>query len=138
MEIIGNFEKSYLMKTEWPTKAKESGFFQLSPTNTKISTHVAFDISDGEDNDEINVEKEKPSSTNYYVVSFICEMCTKKKSENDTFLVCCCSYAYCADCVALYVSSKLEDNVINMRCPVSECNYLLEAKDCLNMNLYCK
>ncbi|KAL5098400.1 hypothetical protein RYX36_002727 [Vicia faba] len=124
--------------------------FHLPPTTAKTSTPVVIDLSDGEDDDElrilnfvpkfnplrkrkrINVEKGESSSANANtnVVPFICEICTETKTAKDAFFISGCSHAYCSGCVALYVSSKLEDNVINVRCPVSGCSGLLEAEDC--------
>ncbi|XP_058727701.1 E3 ubiquitin-protein ligase RSL1-like [Vicia villosa] len=124
--------------------------FHLPPTTTTPSAPVVIDLSDGEDDDEvrilnfvpkfnpvrkrqrIKVEKGESSSAhaNTNVVPFICEICTETKTANDAFFISGCYHAYCSDCVALYVSSKLEDNVINVRCPVSGCSGLLEAEEC--------
>lgn len=50
--------------------------------------------------------------------------------KNNDFFIGSCSHAYFLNYVALYVSLKLEGNVINVRCHVSGCSGLLEDEDC--------
>ncbi|KEH37677.1 zinc finger protein [Medicago truncatula] len=40
------------------------------------------------------------------------------------------SHAYSSDCMAKYIGSKLEDNMVNIRCPISKCRGSLKAKFC--------
>ncbi|MED6224723.1 hypothetical protein PIB30_086826 [Stylosanthes scabra] len=62
--------------------------------------------------------------------SFLCEICTASKTEVNWFLVIGCTHAYCKDCVVRYIRSKLDLNVINIRCPVPRCGGLLEPQGC--------
>jgi E3 ubiquitin-protein ligase RNF144 len=121
--------------------------FHFSPTTTKTSITAVIDLSDAEDDDDVRIldfvpqkttfgkrrriktEKGESSKSNNDV-PFICEICTETKTTNDAFFIIGCSHAYCSDCVTMYVRSKLDDNVINVRCPVSGCSGLLEAEDC--------
>ncbi|KAF3455109.1 hypothetical protein FNV43_RR05557 [Rhamnella rubrinervis] len=62
--------------------------------------------------------------------SFFCEICAEPKAQNDSFCVRGCSHSYCRDCVVKYVGSKLQENVLNIRCPVPNCNGSLEPEYC--------
>ncbi|XP_059635953.1 E3 ubiquitin-protein ligase RSL1-like [Cornus florida] len=42
----------------------------------------------------------------------------------------CCAHSYCSDCMIKYVASKLQQNVTQSRCPVSECGGFLEPEHC--------
>ncbi|KAM5547113.1 E3 ubiquitin-protein ligase RSL1-like [Rosa sericea] len=86
--------------------------------------------------DEIRVCKSKPSSSNNAtaeVGSFVCEICVEPKSVLDSFGIKDCSHAYCSDCVVSYVSSKLQDNVTTIGCPVPDCRGSLEPEHCLSI-----
>ncbi|KAI6679799.1 hypothetical protein NL676_033680 [Syzygium grande] len=62
--------------------------------------------------------------------SFVCEICVEPRTGGDLFRIKGCSHAYCNDCVAKYVASKLQDNVTRIGCPVSGCGGVLEAVYC--------
>lgn len=115
---------------------------------------LVIDLSDNEDDDDVRIlnfipqntpfgkrrrnnnynsrfEKGESSSSPSNGTPFVCEICTETKTARDAFTISGCSHAYCSDCVAMYVASKVEENVINIRCPVSGCTAgLLEAEDC--------
>jgi E3 ubiquitin-protein ligase RNF144 len=61
---------------------------------------------------------------------FFCEICTDMKAMKDVFCINGCSHAYCSDCVAMYIGSKLKDNIIDIRCPFPGCSGSLEADYC--------
>lgn len=78
----------------------------------------------------------KPSSSNTAtseVGSFVCKICAEPKSVLDSFRIKDCSHAYCSDCVVNYVSSKLQNNVTTIGCPVPECRGSLEPEHCLSI-----
>ncbi|PON66070.1 E3 ubiquitin ligase RBR family [Parasponia andersonii] len=133
------------LRTTPLTKPK---FIDLS--QEKIPFHHEAD-DDGDD-DEIRVlwfstpkstrrEKEKTftdpsvtengqSSNSKNDPSFVCEICVEPKSGNESFRVRGCSHVYCSECMARYVASKLQDNVTEIGCPVSECKGSLEPEYC--------
>ncbi|KAL5572285.1 hypothetical protein UlMin_021882 [Ulmus minor] len=74
-------------------------------------------------------ETGQSSNSNNYP-PFACEICAEDKSANESFSVQGCDHAYCTDCVIRYVDSKLQDNITNIRCPVSGCKGLLEPDHC--------
>ncbi|CAK8538289.1 unnamed protein product [Lathyrus sativus] len=76
---------------------------------------------------------ERGESSNSSNIPFVCEICTETKIMKEAFYISGCSHAYCSDCVANYIGSKLEDNVINISCPVPECKGSLEAQFCRNI-----
>ncbi|MED6119101.1 hypothetical protein PIB30_008613 [Stylosanthes scabra] len=61
---------------------------------------------------------------------FECEICTVTKTEANCFAVTGCTHAYCKDCIVRYIRSKLDLNIINIRCPVPRCGGLLESESC--------
>ena len=72
----------------------------------------------------------KPNNQNGSV-EFICEICVETKSGNESFSIKGCDHAYCTECMAMYVASKLQDNITSIRCPVPECvEGLLEPEQC--------
>ncbi|XP_058757862.1 E3 ubiquitin-protein ligase RSL1-like [Vicia villosa] len=73
---------------------------------------------------------EKGESSNSSNIPFVCEICTDTKTMKEAFYISGCSHAYCSDCVANYIGSKLEDNIVNISCPVPECKGSLEAQIC--------
>ncbi|KAL5098396.1 hypothetical protein RYX36_002723, partial [Vicia faba] len=73
---------------------------------------------------------EKGESSNSSNIPFVCEICTETKTRKEAFYIRGCSHAYCSDCVANYIGSKLEDNIVNIPCPVPECKASLEAQFC--------
>ncbi|KAI4335153.1 hypothetical protein L6164_013825 [Bauhinia variegata] len=120
---------------------------------TKPTPETLIDLSDGEDDDEVRILKFKPEKTpfgkrrnsrNPFVNDasfsekgessnsppFVCEICTETKTVKESFSISGCSHAYCTECITMYVASRLQENIINIRCPVSECKGLLEPHDC--------
>jgi len=73
---------------------------------------------------------DKGESSNSSNTPFVCEICTDTKTMKDAFYISGCSHAYCSDCVASYIGSKLEDNIVNIRCPFPKCKGSLEAEFC--------
>ncbi|XP_015943258.1 E3 ubiquitin-protein ligase RSL1-like [Arachis duranensis] len=76
---------------------------------------------------KINREEKGKSSS---ISSFVCEICIVTKTEAESFTISGCTHSYCTDCVVKYVCSKLDDNVINIRCPMPRCRGLLETNGC--------
>ncbi|WJX24533.1 RBR-type E3 ubiquitin transferase [Trifolium repens] len=106
-----------------------------------------IDLSDEDDDDEVKIlnfipkttplvkskrnnNTEKGESSNSKNTPFVCEICTDTKTMRDAFYISGCSHAYCSDCVAMYIGSKLDDNITNIGCPVPGCSGLLEAEFC--------
>ncbi|KAK2396013.1 E3 ubiquitin-protein ligase RNF144A [Trifolium repens] len=107
-----------------------------------------IDLSDEDDNDDEvkilnfipkttplvkskrNNNTEKGESSYSKNTPFVCEICTDTKTISDAFYISGCSHAYCSDCVAMYIGSKLDDNIANIGCPVPGCSGLLEAEFC--------
>ncbi|MED6144888.1 hypothetical protein PIB30_019676 [Stylosanthes scabra] len=77
---------------------------------------------------KINEEDDKGESS--LISSFVCEICIETKAQSESFSIRGCSHSYCRDCVVKYIGSKLDENVINIRCPVPRCSGLLESEDC--------
>jgi len=124
--------------------------FQLS--SPIATTSAVINLSDIEDDDDdvrvlnfvpkntsfgkrkrVKLEKGESSSKpnpNPNEVPFFCEICTENKTTKEAFFITGCNHVYCSHCVVLYVRSKIEENVINVRCPVSGCSGLLEAEEC--------
>ena len=73
---------------------------------------------------------EKGESSNSSITPFVCEICTDTKTMKDAFYISGCSHAYCSDCMVKYINSKLEDNIVNIRCPVLECEGSLDPQFC--------
>ncbi|XP_075641132.1 E3 ubiquitin-protein ligase HEL1 [Castanea sativa] len=72
----------------------------------------------------------KPNNQNSSF-EFLCEICAEPKSGNESFSIKGCDHAYCTECMAMYVASKLQDNITAIRCPVPECvEGLLEPEQC--------
>ncbi|MCH99006.1 putative E3 ubiquitin-protein ligase RNF217-like, partial [Trifolium medium] len=62
---------------------------------------------------------------------FVCKICLDTKTTRDAFYISGCNHAYCSDCVAKHIRSKLDDNIINIRCPFFLCKSgTLEAGVC--------
>ncbi|XP_059633281.1 E3 ubiquitin-protein ligase RSL1-like [Cornus florida] len=72
----------------------------------------------------------KSSSDDLHTPTFICEICVEPKSYNESFSIMGCTHSYCSDCMIKYVASKLQDNITQIRCPVSDCKGLLEPEHC--------
>ncbi|KAK2645115.1 hypothetical protein Ddye_020310 [Dipteronia dyeriana] len=72
-----------------------------------------------------------PSSSNSRDKSrFVCELCVESRRSEKLFSVKGCSHAYCADCIAKYVTSKVEQNITSIGCPVSACRGKLDPEYC--------
>ncbi|KAK7328675.1 hypothetical protein VNO77_22792 [Canavalia gladiata] len=106
------------------------------------SVHV-IDLSDTEDDDDVRVLNFTPQNSVFgkrkrntekgefsNSVPFVCEICTDTKTASDSFSINGCCHVYCKECVVTYVETKLQENVINIGCPVPRCRGLLEAEDC--------
>ncbi|GAU44683.1 hypothetical protein TSUD_400250 [Trifolium subterraneum] len=97
-----------------------------------------INLSDDEDeDDDIKILNFIPKTTQFGKrkrmqegAAFVCEICTDTKTIKDAFFISGCSHAYCSNCVAMYIGSKLDDNITNIGCPVPECNGLLEVEPC--------
>lgn len=61
---------------------------------------------------------------------FMCEICTEPKPIKESFNIMGCSHNYCNECMIQYVASKLQENVTGIRCPVPDCNGVLEPEYC--------
>ncbi|XP_045810789.1 E3 ubiquitin-protein ligase RNF14-like [Trifolium pratense] len=112
--------------------------------SVKRAISDVINLSDEEDDDDIKILNfipktipfgkrkrfENGESSNSRAAAFVCEICTDTKTIKDAFFISGCSHAYCSDCVSMYISSKLDDNITNIGCPVPGCNGLLEAEFC--------
>ncbi|XP_048228344.1 uncharacterized protein LOC8259039 [Ricinus communis] len=78
--------------------------------------------SDHTDSDEEHQENNSPT--------FICDICVEEKALNDSFNLKGCTHFYCIDCTVRYVTSKLDDNLISISCPGSDCEGMLEPEYC--------
>jgi len=122
-----------------------SDVIESSRLSGKRPISDVINLSDEEDND-INIfnftpknnpytkpktnNLEKGESSNSSITPFVCEICTDTKTMKDAFYISGCSHAYCSDCVVKYINSKLDDNIVNIRCPVIECEGLLDPQFC--------
>lgn len=104
------------------------------------SVHI-IDLSDTEDDDDLRILNFTPANTSFgkrkklrgessSAAPFDCEICAETKTSKEAFSINGCCHVYCNHCIALYVESKLQDNVVNIGCPVPQCRGLLEAEDC--------
>ncbi|KAF1864479.1 hypothetical protein Lal_00021902 [Lupinus albus] len=118
--------------------------------NPHLYRSILIDLSDSDDdqNDDVTILTSKPpntpfgkpkrifeigesSNSNNTITPFLCHICTETKTLNDAFRVHNCSHSYCTDCVVMYVESKLQENVVKIRCPEPECELgLLELYGC--------
>ncbi|KAK1355009.1 hypothetical protein POM88_048265 [Heracleum sosnowskyi] len=62
--------------------------------------------------------------------SFGCGICTDRKPSHKSFSIKGCSHSYCSDCICQYVTSKIQDNIIRITCPVSGCYRYLKPEHC--------
>ncbi|RYR79677.1 hypothetical protein Ahy_A01g004495 isoform B [Arachis hypogaea] len=76
------------------------------------------------------INKEEGRGESPSISSFMCEICIDTKIEAENFSITGCSHSYCTDCVVNYVGSKLDDNMINIQCPVRRCGGFLELDGC--------
>ncbi|XP_059635952.1 E3 ubiquitin-protein ligase RSL1-like [Cornus florida] len=75
-------------------------------------------------------ETGESSNSNSHTLTFVCEICVETKPYNESFRIIGCSHSYCSDCIIKYVASKLQDNITQIRCPVSRCGGFLEPEHC--------
>lgn len=121
-----------------------------SLAQTKPAAEIFIDLSDDDDDDEVRVLRFKPQNTlfgkrrnsgNPFVSSaetgessktlpFDCEICTENKPGFESFSIAGCDHAFCSECMIRYVGSKLQENIVNIRCPVVDCRGLLEPEEC--------
>ncbi|KAK2447157.1 E3 ubiquitin-protein ligase RNF144A [Trifolium repens] len=80
--------------------------------------------------EETTINIEEGESSNSKDTLFVCEICMNTKTMSDAFHINGCHHAYCSDCVAMYISSKIEENITNIVCPVPGCSGSLEVDFC--------
>lgn len=111
---------------------------------SKRTISAVIDLSDEEDDDikildfipkNTSLRKrkrifEKGECSNSSNIPFVCKICTETKTMKEAFYISGCSHAYCSDCVANYIVSKLENNIVDISCPVPQCKGSLEAQFC--------
>ncbi|KAM3393940.1 E3 ubiquitin-protein ligase RSL1-like [Capsicum galapagoense] len=68
---------------------------------------------------------------NVYNDIFMCDICADEKfTSTGMFKIMECSHSYCKNCIAKYISSKLQENISRILCPVTACNGELEPQSC--------
>ncbi|RZB91072.1 ATP-dependent RNA helicase DEAH12, chloroplastic isoform B [Glycine soja] len=127
------------------TKSNAISVEQYDGVSASASSPVhVINLSDTEDDDEVRILNFTPINTSFgkrskkssskgecsNSASFVCEICTETKTARDSFSIIGCHHVYCNSCVAQYVESKLEENIVSIPCPVPGCRGLLEADDC--------
>ncbi|KAG5116861.1 hypothetical protein JHK84_042974 [Glycine max] len=127
------------------TKSNAIAVEQYDAVSASVSNPVhVINLSDTEDDDDVRILNFTPPNTSFgkrrkkssskgecsSTAPFLCEICTETKTDRDSFSITGCRHVYCNSCVAQYVESKLEDNVVNIPCPVPGCRGLLEADYC--------
>lgn len=127
------------------TKSNAIAVEQYDAVSASVSNPVhVINLSDTEDDDEVRILNFTPINTSFgkrskkssskgecsNSASFVCEICTETKTARDSFSIIGCHHVYCNSCVAQYVESKLEENIVSIPCPVPGCRGLLEADDC--------
>ncbi|CAI9097346.1 OLC1v1033746C1 [Oldenlandia corymbosa var. corymbosa] len=83
------------------------------------SNYIPATVTIDDDDDDDSVDK-----------TFLCSICVDEKPNTESFYIKGCSHSYCAECMAKYVSSKLQENNTNITCPVVGCGGILELQDC--------
>ncbi|KAM3239359.1 hypothetical protein P3L10_014393 [Capsicum annuum] len=61
---------------------------------------------------------------------FTCDICVDEKSIVEIFKIMGCNHSYCKNCIVKYISSKLQENISRISCPVTGCNGELEPQNC--------
>ncbi|KAK4733139.1 hypothetical protein R3W88_007400 [Solanum pinnatisectum] len=62
---------------------------------------------------------------------FTCDICVDEKfATNDMFKILGCNHSYCKNCIAKHISSKLQENISRISCPVTSCNGQMEPHNC--------
>lgn len=98
-------------------------------SNSKRKASFSFD------EDAIQVLDFQPpltpsSSKKCKTTAFTCEICADERPTRLLFNIQGCTHSYCSHCVVNYISSRLQDNIVQIRCPVISCPGLLEPYDC--------
>ncbi|KAI9071307.1 hypothetical protein K1719_046736 [Acacia pycnantha] len=116
----------------------------LGKATPAAKTFIDLSDCDDDDDEEVRILRFQPKNSTFRKrrkstfetgessssVPFVCEICADTKTANESFNISGCSHAYCTGCVVRYVGSKLQENVVNIRCPVPGCGGLLEPEDC--------
>ncbi|PNX87838.1 hypothetical protein L195_g043935, partial [Trifolium pratense] len=80
--------------------------------------------------EETTIDIEEGESSNSKDMPFVCEICTNTKTMSGAFYISGFHHVYCSDCVAMYIGSKLEENITNIVCPIPGCSGSLEVDFC--------
>ncbi|KAF7146432.1 hypothetical protein RHSIM_Rhsim04G0115500 [Rhododendron simsii] len=73
----------------------------------------------------------KKEASSFKKKTFVCKICIETKPYSESFAIMGCTHCYCSDCVIKYVSSKLDQNITQIRCPIPDCNKgVLEPEHC--------
>ncbi|XP_021731350.1 probable E3 ubiquitin-protein ligase RNF217 [Chenopodium quinoa] len=107
----------------------------LSPCSSSKKRKLHFSCPTIVEVGESSKSKEKNDeicANNYETkeVTFVCDICTDSKPQQESFLIKGCSHYYCVDCVRNYVDSKLEGGVSQIDCPVPKCSGTLDPEHC--------
>ncbi|KAK1355005.1 Atp-dependent rna helicase deah12, chloroplastic [Heracleum sosnowskyi] len=62
--------------------------------------------------------------------SFKCGICVDRKPFNKLFAIKGCNHSYCCKCIRQYGTSKIQDNIPRIYCPVSNCSGRLDPEYC--------
>ncbi|XLR33358.1 probable E3 ubiquitin-protein ligase ARI10 [Arachis ipaensis] len=117
-----HMDLNYLVFNSGSSKRRQS---QMMNSNA-VKNHGNSDVATKRR--KINEEEGRGESSSIF--SFVCEICIDIKTEAENFSITGCSHSYCMDYVVKYVGSRLDDNVINIRCPVPWCGGFLEPEGC--------
>ncbi|KAH7547023.1 hypothetical protein FEM48_Zijuj01G0262900 [Ziziphus jujuba var. spinosa] len=60
----------------------------------------------------------------------LCLICMDAKPGGEMLRITSCSHSFCNDCVAKYVATKIQDNILKVECPDLKCNGVLEPESC--------
>jgi E3 ubiquitin-protein ligase RNF144 len=77
-----------------------------------------------------SVAEKGQSSNSQNDPDFVCQICVEPTILKNSFLIKGCTHAYCTECMVKYVSSKLQENITKICCPVPDCKGALEPEDC--------
>ncbi|KAJ9183683.1 hypothetical protein P3X46_007506 [Hevea brasiliensis] len=84
-----------------------------------------------ENKDNMKISEELPSlDSQTDFPSFVCEICVEPRALNDSFNLMGCTHFYCTKCTVRYITSKLDENITSISCPVSACEGILEPDYC--------
>ncbi|KAK6911805.1 IBR domain [Dillenia turbinata] len=59
-----------------------------------------------------------------------CIICMDAKPTCEIFGNDCCSHSFCRDCISTYVAAKIQENIIDVKCPEPKCAGVLEPCSC--------